>query len=366
MNNRKYNIYALVLILISVFFIHTQAFAEPATQRFVRGQGTGKDKNEAKNAAKRSAWNNYKAEITGAKLDNVIANEKLLLENLDDLMIDINVISEECKSGEGCVVRLKATVNENQIESKLRSIAKSTGSSKSSTGYVAMAIFADIYKSFDARVTKKNEATVSTTGKASSQDSSSSTDNSSKESMSDTDSVTQSSKSVSSGTTENKTAQITYRPYASLTDLQSVISSTLGDNNIKITDWAQLVDMCDVPPMEELSKKFVESEQGVIPSKILGSIYKKLKTGECEFSKFVIASISMDGFRKDPNSGKWIASGNVNVRALDITGKFSVELGAANKALSGMGNKQEDAARDALTNSASFAVDAIVNKVNLR
>ena len=284
-------------------------------------------------------------------------------------MIDINVISEECKSGEGCVVRLKATVNENQIESKLRSIAKSTGSSKSSAGYVAMIVMAriaDIDKSFDARVTKKNEATVSTTGKASSQDSSSSTDNSNKESMSDTDSVTQSSKSVSSGTTENKTAQITYRAYASLTDLQSVISSTLGDNNIKISDWAELVGECEVPPMEELSKKFVDSEQGVIPSKILASIYPKLRSDVCGISKFVIASISLDGFRKDPNSGKWIASGNVNVRALDITGKRSVELGAANKALSGMGNSQEDAARDALTNSASFAVDAIVNKVNLR
>jgi len=48
---------ALLVLLVSI-----AGFAQ-AQQKFVRGQGTGKDKKEAMIAAKKSAWNNYKAEI---------------------------------------------------------------------------------------------------------------------------------------------------------------------------------------------------------------------------------------------------------------------------------------------------------------
>lgn len=340
-------------------------------QKFVRGQGMGKDKKEAMASAKRSAWNNYKAEIDGAKLDNVMANEKLLLENIDDLMIDILVVSEECK--DGCTTRIKATINENQIESKLRSIAKVTGggnaNKKEGADDIAMLVvarMADVKKTYDNRVTKKREATVSTTGSTSSKDSSDSTDSASSESMSDSQSATQSSKSVSSGTTESKQATITYLPWNGVTDLQSRISEVLSINKMPISSWQELITDCKLPPMEKLSEQFAESATGQIPDKLLAEIISKLKAPDCGIGKLVITSISIDGFRQDANTGLQMATGNVNVQAIDISGRRSKQLGAANRVFSGRAEEALDAGRNALAASAKVAADAIINQINLR
>lgn len=360
-------IFNVVLLTIII----TVTGAAVAQQKFVRGQGMGKDKKEAMAAAKRSAWNNYKAEIDGAKLDNVMANEKLLLESLDDLMIDITVVSEECK--DGCATRIKATVNENQIESKLRSIAKASGGGGSAKGgsnddiaMLVIARVADIKKTFDKRVTKKREATVSTTGSSTSKDASDTTESSSSESMSDSQSATQSAKTVSSGSTESKTATTTYVPSGSVNDLQNRISEVLTLNKMPISSWQDLITDCKLPPTEKMSELFAESSTGQIPDKMLADIFAKLKSPDCGITKFVIASISIDGFREEPNTGLQMATGNINVQALDISGRRSKQIGAANRTISGRAEESLDAGRNALANSAKVAADAIINQVNLR
>jgi hypothetical protein len=343
-----------------------------AQQKFVRGQGTAKDKKEALAAAKKSAWNNYKAEIEGGKLDNVMANEKLLLENIDDLMIDVTVISEECK--DSCVIRIKATVNENQIESKLRSIAKASGgkndgAKKEGADDIAMLVMArvaDVKKSYDNRVTKKSEATVSTKGSQASKDVSDATDNSSSESMSDAQSATQSAKTVSSGTTESKQATITYKPWAEISDLQNRVSEVLTINKLAISSWQELVTDCHLPSADKFSQMFAESETGTLPDKVMADIISKLKAADCGVGKLVITSITIDGHREDANTGLQLATGNINVQAMDISGRRSKQLGAANRTFSGRGAEALDAGRDALKNSAKVAADAIINQVNLR
>ena len=343
-----------------------------AQQKFVRGQGLGKDKKEAMISAKRSAWNNYKAEIDGAKLDNVLANEKLLLENIDDLMSDISVISEDCK--DGCSTRIKATINENQIESKLRSIAKATGSGDNSSkkdggddiAMLVLARVADIKKTYDNRVTKRSEATVGTTGTTGSKDSSVGNANASTEAMTDSMSATQSSKTVTSGTSESKQATITYLPWNGITDLQGRISEVLTLNKLSISSWQELITDCKLPPTEKLSELFAESTTGQIPDKLMADIISRLKAPECGIGKLVIASISIDGFRQESNTGLQMASGNVNIQALDISGRRSKQLGAANRVFSGRAEEALDAGRNALANSAKVAADAIINQANLR
>jgi hypothetical protein len=360
-----------------IFLVLVMAICIPnahAQQKFVRGQGTAKDKKEALVAAKRSAWNNYKAEIDGAKLDNVMANEKILLENLDDLMIDVTVTNEECKSGDGCTIRIKATVNENQIESKLRSIAKATGGKsegvkKEGADDVAMLVMArviDVKKTYDARVTKRKEVTVSTSGTTSSKDSADATDTGSQESMADSQSATQSTKSVTSGTTENKGPTLTYKPWSELTDLQNRVSEVLTINKIQISSWSELVADCKLPPAEKFSEVYAESGTGTLPDKMMADIISKLKSPDCGIGKFVIASITIDGTRKDADTGLNLATGNVNVQAIDITGRRSKQLGAANRNTDGRGSEEIDAQRKALEKSAKLAADAIINQVNLR
>ncbi len=359
---------ALFTLLLSI------AAMSHAQQKFVRGQGTAKDKKEALVAAKRSAWNNYKAEIEGAKLDNVMANEKLLLESLDDLMIDITVVNEECKSGEGCIVRIKATINENQIESKLRSIAKINGgkndaAKKEGADDVAMLVMArviDVKKSYDARVTKKKEASVSTSGSTASKDTSDSTESSSSESMSDSESATQSAKTVTSGSTETKGAKLTYKPWNEVTDLESRIAEVLKNNRIEISSWSSLLNDCKLPAAEKFSIAFAESETGTLPDKVMADIFGKLKAQECGIGKFVITSITIDGTRQDGDTGLIMATGNVNVQAYDLTGRRSKLLGAANRTTDGRAAEEKDAQRKALEKSTKQAADAMINQINLR
>lgn len=366
MNKKSFVKIAFCTLLMA---LSTDALAQ---QKFVRGQGTAKDKKEALAAAKKSAWNNYKAEIDGAKLDNVMANEKLLLESIDDLMIDVTVVSEECK--DACVIRIKATVNENQIESKLRSIAKISGGKNDVTkkegaddiALLVMARVADVNKSYDKRITKKKEASVSTSGSQASKDSSDATDNSSTESMSDAQSASQSSKTVTSGTSESKQATIAYKAWDSIIDLQNRVSEVLTNNEMRTSNWQELMTVCQLPSADNFSQMFAESKTGALPDKVMADIISKLKAPECGVGKLVIASISIDGNRVEANTGLQMATGNINVQALDLSGRRSKTLGSANRTVSGRAEEALDAGRNALASSAKIAADAIINQVNLR
>ena len=75
----KKNIFIFFTLLVSLSFTN-HSFAQ---QKFVRGQGLGKDKKEAMVSAKRSAWNNYKAEIDGDYVkfqmeDGIVGTEPFL------------------------------------------------------------------------------------------------------------------------------------------------------------------------------------------------------------------------------------------------------------------------------------------------
>lgn len=364
MLNKFISGFVMLFLLISI------AGLVQAQQKFVLGQGTGKDKKEAMVAAKKSAWNNYKAEIEDAKLDNVQVNEKLLLENLDDLMIDITVANEKCKSGE-CVIRIKATVNENQIESKLRSIANAGGKSeadkKEAEDGVALLVMArviDVEKSFDKRVTEKKQSTESTSGTNSSKDSGNSTENSTSKSNTDASSEGKGRTDVNSGTAEQVGVELSYKPWSEMADLQNRIREALRVNKIDISMWSELVANCKLPLAEKFSEIYADSPTGGLPDKLMSSTFFKLK--DCKIGKFVIVQISLDVTRKDTDTDLTMASGIVSVQAYSLTGRRSKQLGAANLTMDGRGAEELDAQRKAVEKSAKQAADAIIDQVNLR
>lgn len=344
-----------------------------AQLRFVRGQGADDGQEKALAAAKLSAWKNYLGSLQGAKLDNVLANEARLLADLESILIDVNIIDDQCKgarSGSGrCAIAIKATINESVLDSRLRQTAVATGSGKASSAsddiaFLVMARVADSQTSFETKVTKRAESTVGTSGTSASADASSSGRGGAAESSAEAVSVTQASKTVTGGSQENKRDRINYSAWPNIDDLQNRVGEALTNNRISTVPWEDLVANCGVSDNDPFSKLYASSESGQLPANTRNDIFRKLK--ECQLTKIIIASIEVDGYRTDPNSGLWMASGNINIQVYDITGRFGRSIGAANRAFSGRGEKLTDASRNALANAAKAASDVIVNQLNLR
>ncbi|MEY4284927.1 MAG: hypothetical protein RL111_1602 [Pseudomonadota bacterium] len=341
-----------------------------AQQKFVRGQATDSGKEAALTKAKVAAWKNYLGTLSGAKLDNIISNEKTFLDDINSYVVDVTVVDEKCTSGfsSTCTISIKAAINESMVESRLRQTAKSSGGGKTSDAddiaFLVMARVADSQTSFDTKVTKRAEATVGTSGSSASADASASNRSGSAEASADAVSVTQTSKTVTGGSQENKRDRIKYVAWANIDDLQNRVGETLTNNNIKTVPWEELVSNCGVADNDPFSKMYAESETGQLPSNIRTDTFKKIK--ECQLSKFILASIEVDGYRSDPNTGLWLATGNMNITAYDLTGRFARSIGSANRTFSGRAEKLNDASRAALANAAKVAADVVVNQLNLK
>jgi hypothetical protein len=145
--------------------------------------------------------------------------------------------------------------------------------------------------------------------------------------------------------------------------LQNRFSETFNDNNIGTVPWDILVADCGVPNNGSFSKLYAESLSGQLPDQIRQEITTKLRSCQPPIGKLIEASITIDGFRTDPNTGLWIATGNVNVNFRDLN-RRGQSLGSANRTFSGRAEKQTDAARNALANSAKEAADVVVNLLN--
>ena len=70
-----------------------------AQQKFVRAQATDSGKDAALNKAKVAAWKNYLGTLGGSKLDNVVSNEKIFLDDINSYVVDVTVVDEKCTSG---------------------------------------------------------------------------------------------------------------------------------------------------------------------------------------------------------------------------------------------------------------------------
>jgi hypothetical protein len=341
-----------------------------AQQKFVRGQATDSSKETAVLKAKIAAWKSYVGSLQGAKLDNIMANEKAFLAEIDSFVVDVSVINESCQGAfnSNCTVSIKAAINENVVDSRLRQIAQGSAGGKVSNqddiAFLVMARVADSQNSFNTKVTKRAESTVGTSGSSASADTSAGNRSGSADASADAVSVTQASKTVTGGSQENKRDHIKYVAWPNIDDLQNRVGEALTNNRVSTVPWEELVANCGVTDNDPFSKLYAESESGQLPATIRNDTFKKLK--ECTISKIILASIEVDGYRTDPNTGLWLATGNMNIQAFDLTGRFGRSIGSANRTISGRAEKQNDAGRNALANAAKAAAEVVINQFNLR
>lgn len=367
---KKFNkLYRLkpALVALAICSVATMSMAQ---QKFVRAQGIDSSKETATNKAKVAAWKSYLGTLQGAKLDNIVANEKVFLDDLNTIVVDVNVVDEKCTSGfsSTCTVSIKAAINETMVESRLRQTAQATGGGKATAqddiAFLVMARVADSQTSFETKVTKRAESTVGTSGSSASADASASNRTGAAEAAADAVSVTQSAKTVTGGSQENKRDRIKYSAWPNIDDLQNRVGETLTNNRISTVPWEELVSNCGVTDNDPFSKMYAESETGQLPANVRNDTFKKIK--DCQLTKLILASIEVDGYRNDPNTGLWLASGNMNITAYDLTGRFARSIGSANRTFSGRAENLNDAGRAALANAAKVAADVVVNQLNLK
>lgn len=354
--------------LMAVLLLFSLSVA--AQQKFVRGQGSGVSRDAAVAAARTAAWNNYLGTLQGAKLDNLLTNQRLFLDSLESIVVDMTVVDEKCSSGgaSSCTVSIKATVNESLVDSRLRQAAQAAGGGKAGAqddiAFLVMARVADSQTSFDTKVTKRAEATVGTSGSTAAADASASNRGGSAEASADSATVTQSSKTVTGGSQESKRDRIKYAAWPNIDDLQNRVGEALNNNRIGTVAWEDLVSNCGVTDNDPFSKLYAESESGQLPASVRNDTFKKLK--ECQLNKIILASIEVDGYRQDPSTGLWLATGNMNITVYDLTGRFARSIGSANRSFSGRAEKTTDAGRAALANAAKAASEIVVNQLNLK
>jgi hypothetical protein len=364
--NRSFQ-FKSALLALALCSVATLSMAQ---QKFVRAQATDSNKEAATNKAKVAAWKNYLGSLQGAKLDNILANEKAFLTDLNSIVVDVSVIDEKCTSGfsSTCTVSIKAAINETMVDSRLRQAAQASGGGKANSqddiAFLVMARVADSQTSFDTKVTKRAESTVGTSGTSASADASAGNKTGSAEASADAVSVTQTAKTVTGGSQENKRDRIKYVAWANIDDLQNRVGETLTNNRISTVPWEELVSNCGVTDNDPFSKMYAESETGQLPANVRNDTFKKIK--ECQLTKLILASIEVDGYRNDPNTGLWLASGNMNITAYDLTGRFAKSIGSANRTFSGRAEKLNDAGRAALANAAKVAAEVVVNQLNLK
>lgn len=358
----------LQLLLAATFC--TGGVTAMAQQKFVRGQAIDSGKEETLAKAKVAAWKSYLGTLQGAKLDNIVANERAFLDNIETYVVDVNVVDEKCSGtfSTTCTISIKAAINESMVESRLRQMAQASGGGKATPqddiAFLVVARVADSQTSFDTKVTKRAESTVGTSGSAASADALASNRGGSAEASADAVSVTQASKTVTGGSQENKRDRIKYAAWPNIDDLQNRVGETLTNNRISTVPWEELVNNCGVADNDPFSRMYAESESGQLPANVRNDTFKKLK--ECQLTKIILASVEIDGYREDPNTGLWLASGNLNITAYDLSGRFARSIGSANRTFSGRAEKLNDAGRAALANAATVAVDAVVNQLNLK
>jgi hypothetical protein len=368
MNNRNH--FSRFNSLVVAFALCCVPVMAVAQQKFVRAQATDSNKETAMKKAQEAAWKNYLGTLQGAKLDNILANEKSFLADLSSIVVDVSVVDEKCTSGSSstCTVSIKAAINETMVDSRLRLAAQASGGGKATAqddiAFLVMARVADSQTSFDTKITKRAESTVGTSGSSASADASAGNRTGSAEASADAVSVTQTSKTVTGGSQETKRDRIKYVAWANIDDLQNRVGETLTNNRISTVPWEELVSNCGVTDNDPFSKMYADSETGQLPANVRNDTFKKIK--ECQLSKFILASIEVDGYRNDPNTGLWLATGNMNITAYDLTGRFARSIGSANRTFSGRAEKITDAGRAALANAAKVAAEVVVNQLNLK
>lgn len=356
-------LFAILVILLNGFLANSAM----AQAKIVRGEGTisvqrpgstgpnDEERNAAFRTAKLNAWRAYLA-MPGQNetVDQIRVNEKLFLDRLDDLLVDIVTVEENFnKETNRYTIRIKATVAESQVGSLLRNIAK--GGAQGGSPGVASAIGsapimvlglsreADVVKSYLEKQTNVSE---------------SSSDSESTKTKS-VNSATVRTKEVTGGNVERKRDKVTFR-VGNVGILNSKLPRFLLQNGIKSSPYSFLMAPCRLPNPDNFSKQYASSDAGELPSKVMADIQEKLAT--CGRVKYwVFASMDVGGYGSDPNTGMALATVSVNVQLFEV--ETGAQLASATKDVSGRAADQSDAIRSASDSAVQAVGDIITAQV---
>ncbi len=368
----------LLGIILSAALIGAAPAVVQAQTKTVRGEGgitvqapagvapSDNERDTALKAAKLAAWRSYMA-LPGQNetVDQIRNNEKLFLDRLDDLLVNIVTVDETFnKDSKRYTLRIKATVAESLVNSMIRGMAKGTGGNQSPSAAPAigntpilvlgLAREADVVKSFLEKRTSVSE--VSSDSEASRTKTSAGGKNSA---SSETSSSTVRNKEATGGNVERKRDKVTYK-IGNVGILNSKLPRVLLQNGIKASPYAFLMRACNLPNPDNFSRQYAASEMGELPSKVMAEIQESLAA--CARVKYwVFASMDVGGYGTDPNTGMTLATVTVNVQLFEV--ETGAQLASASKDIPGRSADQSDAIKIASEAAVQAVGDIITSQV---
>lgn len=365
----------LMLILSSGAFAQIKVVRGEASMTVQGGANSGPSDEERRStmaSAKLSAWRSYLS-LPGQNelVDQIRANEKVFLDQLDNLLVDVVTVDENFnKDTKRYGLRIKATVAESVVNSIIRGQAKSSTRGTSDIGspgasgagvnsamsnmpimFLGMAREADVVKSFLEKQTnvsevsrdgESNKAKIAAGGRT-------------QESVM----ATERSKEVAGGNRERKRDKVTYK-IGNVSLLNSKLPRVLLQNGIKSSPYAFMMKPCKLPDPDNFSKQYAASEIGELPSKVLAQIQENL--AGCGRARYwVFASMDVGGYGTDPNTGMNLATVTVNVQLYEVD--TGAQVASASKDIPGRSADQSDAIKIATENAVQAVGDIITAQI---
>jgi hypothetical protein len=367
-------------LLVFAIFAGAPASQALAQAKIVRGEGAAtaqaalasgpseEDRNTAMKAAKLMAWRSYLA-MPGQNetVDQIRANEKLFLERLDDLLVDVVTVDESYnKESKRYALRIKATVAESVVNSMIREMNKGAAKQQAASGgaspslaglpilVLGMAREADVVKSFSDKETKITESSRDSEAARVKAGAGGRTAAASESGMSSVR-----TKEVTGGNVERKRDRVTYK-IGNVSILNSKLPRILLQNGIKSSPYAFLMKPCKLPNPDNFSKQYAASDIGELPAKVMADIQENLvNCGKVKY--WVFASMDVGGYGTDPNTGYSLATVTVNVQLLEVD--TGAQVASASKDVPGRSADQGDAIRIATDGAVQAVGDIITAQV---
>lgn len=368
---------ALLVLAVSLGALASQAYAQA---KIVRGEGavivqgvmasgpSEEDRGAAMKAAKLMAWRSYLA-LPGQNetVDQIRTNEKLFLDRLDELLVDLVTVEEVFnKDSKRYMLRIKATVAESVVNSMIREFSKGGAKGQAAFGtgssavagvpilVLGMAREADVVKSFMEKETKVTETSRDSESNKMKQGAGGRTAAASESGMS-----TVRTKDVTGGNREKKRDKVTYK-IGNVSILNSKLPRILLQNGIKASPYAFLMRPCKLPNPDNFSKQYAASDIGELPAKVMADIQENLAAcGKVKY--WVFASMDVGGYGTDPNTGLNLATVTVNVQLMEV--ETGAQLASASKDVPGRSADQGDAIKMATEGAVQAVGDIITAQV---
>mgnify|MGYP001181495403 CR=1 FL=1 len=363
----KIKIAVMSLSLLSIGFFPSYA----STEVVVKGtgfnsisKGCSKDKPRDKGLheatmekAKKKAWKRFVSKQEDDVIDTYDENEDEILENLDDFILDMSVLNQDCdKSSKTYELIIRMTVDDRAFN---RFLTKATGNTSRQGALAGQTTLILLYprvveRRIDARRADVNETRSSFVG----------------DEVSDVD---ESSASISERSV-SKTAKITggstsaakniYKA-GNQQDAQASATRALRRFKMRATFPANMVARSermgvDASFLNTLRDEFIQ--EGNYSFETLANLENfSMDIGAYQY--IVLGSIDISAAREDKQSGLPRVTAIVNIELYEATMDGNFVLASANESYNSVAETQEEAQSDALKKAAKSAIEGLFTQI---